>query len=133
MEVAELEKEKFLIGVEQKDWEDDIMWDDDTGVVEAERRIAVGSEAHTTVQHEEKDGVTALGIARKEKASSKDDDNESNDEDGDAENDSKNRKSVVSMQKLDNSTIHAIKSSRIKRWGSIQNNQTMKIPNRRRL
>ena len=117
MEVAELEKEKFLIGVEQKDWEDDIMWDDDTGVVEAERRIAVGSEAHTTIQHEEKDGVTSPGIARKEKASSKDDDNESNDEDEDAENDSKNRKSVVSMQKLDSATIHAIKSSRVKRWG----------------
>ena len=114
IKVTELEKEKFLVGVEQKDWEDDIMWDDEGGAADEEqRRRTAGSATFqaSAAEREQKEGIAVVGIAEKEKDSNNEEDVE------DAENDSKNRKSVVSVPKLDSATIHALKSSHVKNWG----------------
>jgi len=113
IKIAELEKEKYLVGVEQKDWEDDVMWDDEVGEANGEqKRRATSSEVEAVAaEREQSDGAAVVGIAEKER-------DVNNDEDGeDMENDRKNRKSVVSVPKLDSATIHAMKSSRVKMWG----------------
>ena len=70
IKVTELEKEKFLVGVEQKDWEDDIMWDDEGGAADEEqRRRTAGSATFqaSAAEREQKEGIAVVGIAEKEK------------------------------------------------------------------
>ena len=90
------------------------MWDDEGGAADEEqRRRTAGSATFqaSAAEREQKEGIAVVGIAEKEKDSNNEEDVE------DAENDSKNRKSVVSVPKLDSAAIHALKSSHVKNWG----------------